>query len=304
VRSQHRRLLRCTVALAALVLAAGCGRGEPEEPAATLEVTPAEVVLPYPGAAVLTATWSPSAPLDEPIVFVHLLDADGRVVRTFDHRFPEDWLPGADVTYPLALWQSALGPPLPDGVYDLTVGVYTADGYRPRLAVEGREVDDGEYAVARVEAPAPAGGPRLAFGDGWEPAAASADRQVLGARWLGDGGSLELANLDGPLDLALSVRLPAPEEMDYTLVLDPGVAEPAVEISSPCTAEPARVAGAGSEEVTLPLRPADGVRSCPVTFDPGFVYLDPLTLRRLSVDLRRVLWAPGTEPEPPAAGGP
>ena len=44
--------------------------------------------------------------------------------------------------------------------------------------------------------------------------------------------------------------------------------------------------------MTLPLRPDAGAASCPVTFDPAFVYLDPQTLRRLSVDLRRVLWTP------------
>lgn len=304
VSSQHRaRLLPCLAALAVLALpAAGCGPGEPAEPAARLEVTPGEVVLPYPGAAVLTVTWAPSAPLeDHPIVFVHLLGADGGVVRTFDHLFPEDWVAGSEVTYPLGLWQSALGPPLPDGAYDLSIGVYTPDGHRPALEVEGREVDDGEYVVARVEAPPVApGGPRLAFGDGWEMAAPPTDRQTFGARWLGDGGSLELVGVDGPLDLALSVRLPAPDEMESTLVLDPDATEPAVEISSPCTAEPVRVAGAGTHEVTLALRPAEGVGSCPVVFGPGFVYLDPQTLRRLSVDLRRVLWAPGSEPEPDA----
>lgn len=308
MRSQHRaRLLRSAPALLGLVLlpAAGCGPGESAEPAARLEVTPGEVVLPYPAAAVLTVTWAPAVPLDAPIVFVHLLGADGAVIRTFDHHFPEEWVPGAEATYPLALWQSALGPPLPEGTYDLSIGVYTPDGYRAPLEVEGREVDDGEYVVARVEAPPVAsGGPRLAFGGGWEMAAPPTDRQTFGARWLGDGGSLELVGVGGPLDLALSVRLPAAAEMGSTLVLDPGKTEPAVEISSPCTAEPVRVAGAGTHEVTLPLRPDAGAPSCPVTFDPAFVYLDPQTLRRLSVDLRRVLWTPGTEPEPDVESDP
>lgn len=297
----RRRRPAPALALAALALtAAACG---PEEPGARLEVTPAEVVLPYPGTAVVTLSWLPSAPLDSPTVFAHLLGPDGRVLRTFDHPFPDQWRPGEEVSYPLGLWQSALGPPLPAGVYELTVGIYSPDGRRPALETAGRQVDEGEYAVARIEAPpAPVGGPRLGFGDGWDPpAAADADRQTLGARWLVTDGALEISGLDGPLDLALSVRLPAPDETEQRLVLEPGATEPAVTISSPCAAEPVRAAGAGTHELTMALRPPGDAGSCAVRLDADYVYLDPRTLRRQSVELRRVLWATATAPGAPEA---
>lgn len=295
------RPYRLARALAALALAtAGCGPGEP---VARLEATPAEVALPYPGTAVVDLSWVPAAPLDRPMVFVHLLDAAGAVVRTFDHPYPGEWRPGEEVSYSLTLWQSALGAPLPAGTYELTAGVYTPAGKRPPLTVEGREVDDGEYAVVRVETPPPSvGGPRLAFGDGWLPLAPDTDAQDLGIRWMGEQGALEVSGLDGPLDLALTVLVPAPGDSPHRLVLDAGATEPAVEISSPCAAEPARVAGPGIHAATLELRPAAGARACPVRFDPAFVYLDPQTLGRHSLQLRRVVWSPGPAAPEQAAG--
>lgn len=289
----RRRAVVALAAAAAVTAVAVAGCGAPQEPSGRLEVATTEAVLPYPERIVLDLTWSPSAPIEEPTVFVHLLDPDGGVVRTFDHPYPGPWRPGEPASYPLELWQSALGPPLPAGVYDLTIGVYTPGGRRYALEAPGTEVDHGEYAVAKIEAPpAPIGGPRLAFGPAWE-AGAMTDRQTLGAHWLGDGGALTVDGLDGALDLALVVRVPAPEEMPLTLVLDPGASGPAVEISSPCLGEPVRLEGPGFHEPTLRLRPDPGNRTCEIRFEPDFVYLDPATLRRVSVELRRALFTSG-----------
>lgn len=281
--------LLVAVALAG-VAAVGCGG--PAEPAGRIEVAPTEATLPYPGRATLTVTAVPTAEVEDAIVFAHLIDTEGDLLRTFDHAYPGDWTPGGEVEYPLELWQSALAPPLPAGRYRLTVGVYTADGRRHPLAVDAPEADDAEYLMATVEAPPPpVGGPRLHFDPSWEPGSMS-DRQTLGARWLGDGGTFVVGDLDGPLDIDLVVRVPSPDQMPYTLVLDPGAAGPAVEISSPCLAEPVRLEGAGFHEPTLRLVPEAGSADCDVRFEPDFVYLDTATLRRVSVELRRLLWTP------------
>src|SRR5262245_39249838 len=111
------------IALAVVSLAgwlAGCGG--PQTPVAQLTVEPRQVTLPPAQVRPLRLTWTPSAALEgeEPTVFIHLLDADSKVVRTFDHSFPERWREGTPVSYDVDLYQSALAPPLPAGQYRLT----------------------------------------------------------------------------------------------------------------------------------------------------------------------------------------
>lgn len=296
-RSSGSHAAAAVAALAAL--AAGCGPGEP---VAELSVEPAEVLLAYPEPAAIEATWTPTAPLERPVVFVHLLNAEGELVRTFDLPLLGDWRPGEEVVQPIQLWQSALGPPLPAGVYELTMGVVDSRGRRPPLDAAGREVDEGEYAVARVEVPPPpVGGPRLNLEEGWEPADGDAGRQTPGLRWLRGDGALEIGGLSGPLDVVLTLRLPAPDEVPgAALVPDEGATSaPSATVTPACGAAPVRL-GPGTHEVEIALRPAPGERACAIAIDPDFVYLDPVSLRRIAVELRRVVWSPG-EAAPAAA---
>ncbi len=298
-RCPRSRGFRAAAALAALAaLAAGCGPGEP---VAELSVEPVEVFLAYPETAAIEAAWTPSAPLERPVVFVHLLNDQGELVRTFDLPFPGDWRPGEEVVHPIQLWQSALAPPLPAGVYELTMGVVDSRGRRPPLVAAGREVDEGEYAVARVEVPPPpVGGPRLLLEEGWEAAGGDADRQTLGARWLRGDGALEIGGLSGPLDVVLTLRLPAPDEVPAALVPDEGAGSaPSATVTPACGAALVRLEP-GTHEVEIALRPAPGERACAIALDPDFVYLDPVSLRRIAVELRRVVWRPG-EAAPAAA---
>lgn len=298
-RSPRSRGAGAAAALAAFAaLAAGCGPGEP---VAGLSVEPVDLLLAYPETARIEATWTPAAPLDRPIAFVHLLNDQGELVRTFDLPFSGGWRPGEEVVQPIQLWQSALAPPLPAGVYELTMGVVDSRGRRPPLVAAGREVDEGEYAMARVEVPPPpVGGPRLDLTDGWEPAGGDADRQLLGARWLRGEGALEVGGLSGPLDLVLTLRLPAPGEMTAALVPEEGSGEaPSATVTPACGAAPVRL-GPGTHEVEIALRPAPGERACTIAIDPDFVYLDTQSLRRIAIELRRVVWSP-VEAAPPAA---
>ena len=88
------------------------------------------------------------------------------------------------------------------------------------------------------------------------------------------------------------------------LVPDEGAPEPpSATVTPACGGEPVRLTAWGIHEVELALRPSPGERSCAIAIDPGYVYLDPQSLRRISAELRRVVWSPGTaEPAAPEDG--
>jgi hypothetical protein len=150
---QVARVPAAVLALVASAALAGCG-GE-SGPVARVSVEPDAVELAYPATARLTTSWEMTVPLDaegRPVVFVHLIGAEGEVDRTFDFPLTVEWRPGETATVPVPLWQSALGPPLAPGSYRLTLGLYdSAAGRRWPLATAGEEVARQEYEVARVD---------------------------------------------------------------------------------------------------------------------------------------------------------
>jgi hypothetical protein len=253
-----RRALRLAVALTLVAAAVGC-HGK-LEPVARVKVEPATVALTYPGTAHLTATFEATAPLDTsgapPVVFVHLLDAAGKLERTFDHPLAAPWQAGASTSDPIELWQSALAPPLPTGSYQISFGLYDlAHQRRWPLTVDGVEVDDDEYIVATVEVPpARASGPEVAFADGWLPVEPTGDRQTFAQRWLTGRGRLELSRLAGPLAVHLRLGTPVATE-SLRLVPDEGIEHAELAVSSDCSDETLRIDPAASRDVELTLRP-------------------------------------------------
>ena len=293
-RNRSAVLLSALLPLAGLAAACG-GQGEP---VATLTVGTGTVHLPYPERATLPVTFAPSAPLEgvagQPRVFVHMLDAQGKVLRTFDHELPFDWKPGDEQSYDVELWQSAMAAPLDPGGYELTLGLYDGRGARWPLKTTGEEVDEGEYRVARVEVPpqpAPETLPQLAFPGAWKELERSGDRQVLVRRWLEDDGAVELTGLSEPLTVTMELRLPAEQEMTgQRLVLDEGASNPTVEITSSCTRAETRVSGTGSHLVEMTLEPPAGGEPCLVRLSPNFVYLDLQSFDKRAVSLETLTW--------------
>ena len=133
------------IACAALSLVSGCGG---DTPVARVEIEPKEARLPFSQAQNVRLTWTPSAALEgeKPTVFVHLLDSEKKVARTFDHPFPQPWSEGKPVSYDLKLYQSALAPPLPAGKYQVTLGLYGKDN--KRWALDGLGESDGPRRVS------------------------------------------------------------------------------------------------------------------------------------------------------------
>ncbi|MFP3939184.1 MAG: hypothetical protein ACLF0P_02660 [Thermoanaerobaculia bacterium] len=307
----------------------GCAE-EPEEPVARLRVPRAEVLLPYAASARLETAWRPLTPLGsgparpagpvEPVVFVHLLDDDGRILRTFDHPFPGPWTPldpgDPPVLDAVELWQSALGPPLPPGRYRLTMGVVDpVKGTRWPLAVDGsadgavdaaggppgEPVDRGEYAVATVVVPEgdEGRGVEVVFEGAWSPVEVGSDRQVLATRMLNGQGTLVFRGLTEPLPVQMVLRVPDASGGPARLVSRTGSEVPTVVVASECAREPVRLTGWGSHSVRLRLRPAGGAGECVVRLEPDFALIDPETLQRSAVQLRRLTWTQGGGAPPP-----
>jgi hypothetical protein len=292
-----RLLAPATVAL--LLLA--CGGGEP---VGRLTAGEAEVTLPHGRHVPLELRWEPQRPLEEkatPVVFVHLLDGEGSVVRTFDHAFPGAWQEGGTVVDVVGLLQSALAPALPAGEYRLTVGLYDGADRRWPLATDAEELARQEYGVARVVVPPnDARAPAFAFSDGWHPVEATGDRQTVARRWLAAEGTLEVTGLPGAAELVLGLGIPTIEP-PLQVVLEPGASGAAVSLVSECSGFAATVSGPGRHQLRVPV-PASG--ECRLRLDPTFSVLEPGSPRKLAVALEHLAWQPlpaGAEVPAPAA---
>lgn len=288
-----------------LMLALGIlGCGEDAPPVASLEVTPKSVRLPFPELHTIHLSWKPSAPLEgfagTPTVFVHLLDDNDKVVRTFDHTFPGRWREGTAVGYDLKLYQSALSPPLNPGRYRLTVGLAGEGKQRWTLDGVGEPVARREYLAAEVDVPPPPpnkkSGPRFTFSEQWLPIEPGGDRQVLGRRWLTGNGGMRVAGLRRPGHVWLVLRIPPPEVAGPLNVQGGG--QPAVRIEGNCGDFEASLSGPGIHEVEMPLVEPPKSGQCRLELKPNFSFGMPPR----SVSLENAAWSPdGGAPRPAEA---
>jgi hypothetical protein len=302
-------LALAAVTLLVLLGPIACGGGE--GPAvADLRVEPRELTLPHATVSELQLRWELTAGLGEhsgePRVFVHLLDEEGRLTRTFDHPWSGTWAEGEQREYSVRIYQSALAPPLPPGSYTLTMGVYAADGKRWPLNVEGERVGEAEYAVGGVTVPSgPADLPELGFTQGWSPTLAGGDRQVLALRWLTGNGAILVEEMHSERTLWLQLHIPAPGDVGARRIFRPGVAEPktpSVRVVAPCSGFEAFVTGVGSHDVTVPVqpeRPAGSAESdqpaetekgrCTIRLEPNYAMVAD-GLEQGSVMLQNLSW--------------
>lgn len=284
---------------AAVVLAAACSLvscADRETPVASLRVQPSEASLSYPGFVDLEFALQMTEPLgagERPLVFVHLLDGPGNVVRTFDHELPQDWRPGAEVRYDVVLLQSALAPPLPAGTYALTIGLYRGERRWP-LTTEGLETDTHEYQVAEITVPADgARAPMFNFSPSWLPTEGGTDNQVLGRRWLGSEGVLRLAELPGPGTVRLALRLPEPRAGEDDVVFAEGYAAPGLRIASGCGGQEFSISGFGPHVVEIPIAADDAGTmpvSCELRFQPFSQLVEKRTLQTRAALLEALSW--------------
>lgn len=303
---QYRPLLATPLLLLSAALAAGCGGEDPA--VGTVEVSPSTVRLAHPTVQPIRLAWAPSAALEaEPLVFVHLLDEQGAVLRTFDHPFPRRWRPGEPVEYEVKLYQSALAPPLPPGRYRLTLGLYGAGGERWPLAGLGEPVARREYPAVEVEVPAEPVGPEIGFSPSWLAVEPGADRQVLARRWVNGRGAIRLSDLQEPGGVWMVVRIPPADAANEDLVFDGGASAQSVLVRSDCGGSETGISGVGAHELILPVEtvPPDG--ACRIVLLPSFHLKSRGAGPNRSVVLENLAWVPSrssrSSPARPARAG-
>lgn len=274
----------------------GCGK--PAEPVAEVSVETARLTLGYPELVSFSVTWRPERRLEAanaadaaPWIFVHLLTQEGQVLRTFDRPYPGEWLRGESQTFDLELYQSALGPPLPEGVYRLTLGLYQPRGGRWPLRVAAPEVGAQEYEVATVVVPAPQGDePRFRLPEPWSPPIPGGDRQILGRRWLTGQGEILIDGLGSPGVVRLLLLVPSEEETGGHLVVSEDADLPAVRVVATCSGSESLVTGIGTHAVDVPVEPLPDGSPCALSIQPNFDLVLPETLERRSARLELLAW--------------
>ncbi len=293
-RSRLRALCPALAVLAGAGWVGACAEGE--APVASVTVQPAAAELPYPGLVRLELTVQMTEPVaaeERPLVFVHLLDGSGNVVRTFDHEFPQTWRPGGEARYEVVLQQSALAPPLPAGEYALTLGLYRGERRWP-LAVAGRETDTREYQVATIGVPATGpSAPMFNFSPSWLPTEGGIDNQILGRRWLSSDGVLRLAEIPGPGTVRLALRLPEPRAGEDDLVYAEGYSSPGLRITSSCGGQEFSISGFGAHVVEIPIQAgSDGATpgSCELRFQPFSQLIEKRSLHTRAALLEGLAW--------------
>lgn len=305
--------LLALIPLTALLLLGplGCGGAQEGPPVATLDIEPREVTVNHSSYADLDLHWQLTGELEGRQgtlrVFVHLLDEEGRLTRTFDHLPPGEWTVGEEWEDSTRIYQSVLAPPLPPGSYTLTIGLYDGADQRWPLDVEGEAVDRQEYAVARVEVPSePTDLPRIGFSPSWSPTMAGADRQVLAVRLLTGDGSIQVDQVSGRRTLWMQLRIPEAVSGTSRRIFRPGSAEaenPSVRIVAPCSGYEAFITGDGLHDVEVPVAPASGddtgetaktAGGCEIRLEPNYAMVDQ-GVEQQSLALHNLAWQGGAQ---------
>ena len=267
-------LHRSAVALVLAALTGGCAEPVAPEPVAKLTLASRDLELPYPEWRSLRLEWNPLRALEktsEISVFVHLLDGDGSLLRTFDHPLPGPWNPGEPLSHEIQLYQSVLGAPLNPGEYSLTMGLYGRDGNRWPLAVDGEDLGRYEYSVATVAVPpiSPEA-PAFTFTHGWADIESGSDSQILARRWLSRDSTVLIQNLEVPGSLWLQLNVPPPGSAEPLQALD-AAAPPSFDVSCNCSGAVRSFRPPGVHQLVVPVFPAEDGTDCALQLIPSFL---------------------------------
>lgn len=287
-----------TALFALTLVPVGCSEPEPPPPRARLGVEPASLELPFPEWRTVRLSWQrlESGPAPEGLAaFVHLLDSDGELMRTFDQPLGAFAAGGDEIVQEVQLYQSFLGPPLEPGEYALTVGLYDRQGERWPLETAGESLGRFEYRAATVTVPplSPEA-PALTFSGAWLAPEPSDDKQILVRRWLAGSGEIRIQNLEVPGSLWVRIHVPPPAEGRPLLPPD-SAAPPTFEVTSDCSGVTRSFDPPGHHDFVIPVYPNEGGEDCRVSLTPHYSQLpDPpdSELRLAAVEI--VAWSAAT----------
>lgn len=258
---------------------------------ATVSVSPTSLEIGHGRYQPLRIEWTPSETLENDgkdlWVFVHLIDADKTVLRTFDHRLPKPWRVGETISYSLPIGQSALAPSLAAGSYGLTLGLYNGGQKRWPLTVGGEVRGRHEYEVARVRIPdSTEATPRFLFSESWKEVEPGDNVQTLARRWMVDPGSIQVEALpENASSLRLVLRVPRVGG-PLRLALDEGAEEVTIHLKTDCDAFEAVLTGPGLHEVVVPV---DWER-CRLDFETNFHIVELNSLQQVVFALEQLSW--------------
>ncbi|MEO8198222.1 MAG: hypothetical protein ABI689_16005 [Thermoanaerobaculia bacterium] len=298
--------LLANLALSCLGLAACRGA---TEPVAELAVSPAEIELQLGSFVELTVRIMPLADLEPgavPLVFLHLIDEPGSVLRTFDHTLPGEFRRGREIAYSVRIHQSAVAEPLAPGLYTLTAGLLDGAGGRFRLLGAYPEVARLEYAVARVRVPEPSPGAlAVRFSPNWLPIEPGRDRQIVARRPLAGAGpgTFQIGPLQGPGEILLRLGLPAPGSGRLERLSAEATSK--IRLSSSCGEFQAELPGdpradGSGVETLIPVPVTTAPVECDVKIEPNFLVRTGDQADGRSVSLEILAWRAGS---PEDAGG-
>lgn len=286
------RYLRGSIVLLVLVLVpvlVSCRSNEPT--VAAVAVSPTSLEVGHGRYQPLRIDWTPSETLEGDSellwVFVHLIDADKAVLRTFDHRLPKPWRVGETISYSLPIGQSALAPSLPAGSYGLTLGLYDGGQRRWPLAVDGETRGRDEYEVARVRVPEGNDeAPRFLYSESWKEVEPGENAQTLARRWMVDPGSIEVEGLpESASNLRIVLRVPRIGG-PLRLALDEGAEEATVHLRTDCDGFKATLTGPGLHEVVVPV----SWQRCRLEFETNFHVVELNSLQQVVLALEQLSW--------------
>jgi hypothetical protein len=245
----------------------------------------------------LRLTWTPQAELlgapGEPTVFIHLWNRSGDLLRTFDHPLPKPWQVGGEISYDLELYQSVLAAPLPPGDYDLSAGLYTADGRRWPLTVKGREMKRQEYLLTTLTVPpVSAETPTFTFPTGWADPVEGRDLQVPVLRWMAGEAAVQVGNLGVPGSLWLRLNLPDGEGPWQQRFVGDTEKKPRLEVRAECSDEFEELDTLGIHEVVLPIYGEGGDASCRLHFQANYALVHSDTGEERTAALEVLAWSP------------
>ena len=279
------------VLFVAALVAFGCRDGDP---VATIESPPARFTIRQGGTVAVELRWAieQQGP-DEPRVFVHLLDRDERIVRTADHPFPEAWRPGSTVVDRFRLYDSVLGgEPIPEGEYQLQVGLYELGGQR--WTVRHGEVEASQVIVGSLTVEPPDRLPTFSF-EGWSVPQETGGRQAPVVRTAAASATVGVSSVRTGR-VVLVVAVPERGRTVRQLLFDMERV-PVIRVRA-CGGFSAELPGVGRHVLSI-LVPG-GAGSCDVELEPSFVQIDVETLGRAAMMLEQLSWSEDTGSQSPA----